>query len=143
MSGQRTQPACTEACPTGATIYGDRDALLREAHRRIEAEPGRYANRVWGEHEVGGTSVLYLSDVELTTAGWPARLDDTARPVLAREVLHTVPWTFGCVAAAMLGVHWIVKRREQVAADEEPDVEAPGTHREGDEDDTGRDGGGS
>jgi len=125
-AGELPQPACTAACPTGATIYGDREALLREAHGRIEAEPDRYVHRVWGEHEIGGTSVIYLSDVELTTAGWPTRLDDVARPVLAREVLHTVPWTFAGVAAAMFGIHWIAKRREEVSAAERDEAEEPG-----------------
>ena len=36
------QPACTEACPAKATIFGDRDELLAEAHRRIAAAPGQY-----------------------------------------------------------------------------------------------------
>ena len=45
-----------------ATIFGDRDALLAEAHRRIREQPGQYIDHVWGEHEVGGTSVLYISN---------------------------------------------------------------------------------
>ena len=28
--------------------------------------PGRYVNKVWGEHELGGTSVLYISNVDLS-----------------------------------------------------------------------------
>ena len=71
--GELKEPACTAACPTKATVFGDRDALLAEARRRIADEPGRYVHHVWGEHEVGGTSVLYLSDVDLSTAGWPVR----------------------------------------------------------------------
>lgn len=35
-------PACTDACPTGASIFGDRDELLAEAHRRIRENPDRY-----------------------------------------------------------------------------------------------------
>lgn len=38
-------PACIEACPTKATIFGDREALLAEAHRRIAENPGVY----WGQ----------------------------------------------------------------------------------------------
>src|SRR5512140_1585048 len=34
--------ACAEACPTGATQFGERDELIREAHKRIAAEPGKY-----------------------------------------------------------------------------------------------------
>lgn len=133
VSGRLDQPACTAACPTEATVFGERDALLREAHRRIAAEPGRYVDHVWGEHEVGGTSVLYISDVDLSAAGWPRTLDDEPRPALARKVLHTVPWTFGSVAVACAAVHWSLERRRAVAR-AEGDAAAPATddEREGD-----------
>ena len=67
-------------------------------------------NHIWGEHEVGGTSVLYISDVELTAAGWPESLPGHAVPELATTVLSTVPATFLTVGAAMAGIHWIVRR---------------------------------
>ena len=54
-------PACVEACPEEATIFGDRAELLAEAERRVQAEPQRYRNTIYGHHEVGGTSVLYVS----------------------------------------------------------------------------------
>jgi formate dehydrogenase iron-sulfur subunit len=130
--GTLEQPACTAACPTGATVYGDREALLAEARRRIAAEPDRYVDHIWGEHEVGGTSVLYLSDVDLSTVGWPPFLDDRPVPTLARRVLHTVPWTFGSVAVAMFGIQWITKRRQEVARAEAGDV-AEATHANGDD----------
>jgi formate dehydrogenase iron-sulfur subunit len=118
VSGELEQPACTAACPVGATLFGDREALLREAKDRIRRHPGRYLPHVWGEREVGGTSVLYLSDVPLDTAGWPADLDERARPPEARRVLHTVPYTFAGVVAVMGAVHWSLRRREEVAAAE-------------------------
>jgi formate dehydrogenase iron-sulfur subunit len=123
-AGELTQPACTAACPTKATIFGEREDLLEEARRRIEENPDTYIDHIWGEREVGGTSVLYISDVDLGDAGWPSSLDDVARPVLAREVLHTVPYTFFGVAAAMYGIHWSFERRKAVAL-AESDVEAP------------------
>jgi formate dehydrogenase iron-sulfur subunit len=116
--GELDQPACTGACPTGATIFGEREELLEEARRRIHAHPELYMNHIWGEYEVGGTSVLYISDVELDEAGWPRELGNDARPVLARHVLHTVPYTFVGVAAAMYGVHWTFERRKKVAETE-------------------------
>ena len=115
LGGELDQPACTAACPTGATIFGDRDELLAEARRRIDTEPDRYIDHMWGEHEVGGTTVLYISDVGLDQAGWPDTLGNDPRPVLARRVLHTVPYTFVGVAAAMYGVHWTFERRKKVA----------------------------
>ncbi len=116
-AGELTQPACTEACPEQATIFGERDALLAEARRRIVARPDLYIDHVWGEHEVGGTSVLYISDVDLVQAGWPGSLPEGAVPELADKVLHTVPATFVTVGVAMAGIHWVIKRRQKLAAE--------------------------
>jgi hypothetical protein len=124
--GELDQPACTAACPTGATLFAEREGLLEEAKRRIRANPERYIDHIWGEHEIGGTSVLYISGVDLGDAGWPPDLGNAARPVLARNVLHTVPYTFVGVAAAMYGVHWTFERRQKVA-EAETRNEAPPT----------------
>jgi len=130
-AGRMKQPACTKACPTEATIFGERKALLAEAHRRIDAEPGKYIDHVWGEHEVGGTSVIYISDVDLTAAGWPARLSERPVPELATRVLNTVPATFLTVGAAMVGINWVVKRRQTIAAETAKQIN---THAEGEVD---------
>ena len=39
--------------------------------------------------------------------------------VLAVKVLSTVPTTFLTVAAAMSGIHWVIKRRQKLAAEPE------------------------
>lgn len=116
-AGEIDQPECTAKCPTGATIFGERDVLLAEARKRLTKFPDKYVNHIWGEHEVGGTSVLYISDVDLVTAGWPSSLGDHAVPDLATKVLHTVPTTFVTVGLAMAGIHWVVKRRQKLAAE--------------------------
>jgi formate dehydrogenase beta subunit len=64
-------PACAEICPTGALIWGKRNDLLAEAHARLDAEPKRYINHVYGEDDAGGTSVLYLSHVPFDKLGLP------------------------------------------------------------------------
>ena len=64
-------PACVEVCPRQAVIYGRRTELLEEAHRRIDAESTRYQPSVYGEEEMGGTQVLYLSAVPFTRLGLP------------------------------------------------------------------------
>jgi formate dehydrogenase iron-sulfur subunit len=117
QAGELTEPACTAACPREATIFGEREALLAEARRRIETGGGRYLRHIWGEHEVGGTSVLYISDVDLAAAGWPDSLPGHDVPELAHQVLNTVPMTFVTVGGLMTGIHWVVKRRQKLAAE--------------------------
>lgn len=66
------QPACTEVCPTGAVKFGSRANLLAEAKARIEASPGKYyQDRVYGEGDLGGTQVLYLSHLPFDRLGLP------------------------------------------------------------------------
>ena len=74
-------PACVANCPNGALAFGERDELLKKAKNIINASGGRYINKVWGEHEMGGTCVLYISDVDLEKIGWPASHDESVAEV--------------------------------------------------------------
>jgi len=113
-SGELKEPACTKACPTQATIFGDRDALIAEAKKRIRANPGKYIDRVYGEKEVGGTSVLYLSDIPLDFLGWQKNLPEDPLPQRVYKVLKAVPGIFAGVGVGMYGVYWIIERRERL-----------------------------
>lgn len=66
------QPACTEVCPTNAVIFGTRQELLQTAKARIQSSPGKYyQDRVYGEGDLGGTQVLYLSHLPFDKLGLP------------------------------------------------------------------------
>jgi hypothetical protein len=62
-------PACAERCPTGALIWGKRGELIAEARKRIQDNPARYVDHIYGENDAGGTSVLYLSAVPFDKLG--------------------------------------------------------------------------
>src|SRR6185503_8902146 len=64
-------PACVKACPADALVFGEREEMLREARRRIAKKPGKYVDHIYGEHEAGGTSVMYLSAVPFEKLGFP------------------------------------------------------------------------
>jgi formate dehydrogenase iron-sulfur subunit len=122
------QPACTEACPYGATIFGTRADMLAEARRRIAESPGKYypkeAPRVYGEHEVGGSSVLYISDISLDFLGWRPKMGAQPLPKLTWAALSKVPPVVFGVAALMSGVYWVVGRRMRLAAEARQESEA-------------------
>lgn len=65
------KPACVESCPAEAVIFGKRDELLAEAHRRIEETPDGYFPKILGERDAGGTQVLMLSPVSFAELGVP------------------------------------------------------------------------
>lgn len=132
-SGGLKEPACTKACPTGATIFGGRDALIKEAKKRIHDQPDKYINRVWGETEVGGTGVLYISDIPLDFLGWQKELPAEPLPERVFRVLKTVPGIFVGVGVGMYGVYWIIERRERLLHRGGADQELPPGGGEGKE----------
>ncbi len=117
------QPACTEACPTKATIFGERDALLDEAHRRLRDEPSTYQPEVWGEADAGGTSVLYVSPIRLDFLDVGGREQRRSLPALTTTAMAAVPPVFVGVGAVMGSLHWIIGRRKRLAAGEAGDRE--------------------
>ena len=114
--GQKT--ACTEACPTGATICGEREELIAEARRRLAEKPADYHQRIYGIKEVGGTSVLYLSAVPFEKIGLRTNLPTEPIPAFTWRALRFVP-DIATVGTTLLGgIWWITHRREDVARDE-------------------------
>lgn len=107
-------PRCVEACPEEATIFGEREALLEEARRRLKENPDRYVQHIYGEHEVGGTSVLYLSDVPLNFLAWDEEPDTEPLPELTWAALSKVPGVALGMGAVMSGTYWIVNRRDRL-----------------------------
>ena len=118
-NGQPT--ACAEACPTGATKFGEREDLVREAQDRIRANPNNYVNHIYGLNEVGGTSVLLLSSVDFTQFGLPGNLPTDPLPGRTLRVLEKIPDFVPLWGLVLGGVYWVSHRREEVAAAENPD----------------------
>ena len=83
------QPACTEVCPRGAVIFGSYNDLLDEAHARLKANPSKYVQKVYGESELGGTQVLYLSHVDFEKLGFRFSQEESV-PHLQQSVSHGV-----------------------------------------------------
>jgi formate dehydrogenase iron-sulfur subunit len=125
QAGQK--PACAEACPTGTLRFGRREDLLAQAHAQIASNPGRYIEQVFGEFEVGGTSMLYLSDVPFEQLGFPTSLPQTAPPEETEKIMSKLPFVIGGVAAVMTGTAVYTHRspdksteRDEASAQAEP-----------------------
>lgn len=117
-AGQPT--ACAEICPTGATIFGERDELLSDARQRLASSPDQYTNHIFGEHEVGGTAVLLLSGAGIGFQPFGYRSDMQSEPVpmLTWRAMRLLPDVVSVGSVLLGGIWWITHRREAVAAAE-------------------------
>jgi formate dehydrogenase iron-sulfur subunit len=107
------KPMCVAGCATGALKFGEREGLLGEARGRIAAEPGRYVNHIYGEKEVGGTSWLYLSPVPFEKLGFDPHINESVTINTARAMGLVPPILVGATAA-LAGIYWLTKRRNQL-----------------------------
>ena len=117
MCYQRTAkgiaPACAEACPVEATVFGKRNDLLRIARERIAGQPGKYVDHIYGESEAGGTDWLYLAGVSFEQLGLPGNVGTTPFPELTKDFLSMVPLVLIVWPALLGGFYAWTKTRQQ------------------------------
>jgi len=101
-------PACAKICPEEAITFGRRNELVEIAHARIHEPSKAHRSRrplldhVYGEHEVGGTSWMYLSPVPFTEVGL-LDLPEEAPPRLTEKIQHGI-FKFGFMPLALFGL---------------------------------------
>ena len=131
--GKLQQPACTSVCPTKATIFGNRDELLKEARKRIKNKPDKYLDHIYGELEVGGTNVLYITakdcpldflhyynnriGKDMKLLGLPDINDPY--PNTTKWAMGAVPFAFLGMGAIMSATYWIINRRQKLSKEDE------------------------
>ena len=102
-------PACVENCPAEALMFGPRRELIKEARKRIHENPGAYVDHIYGEHEAGGTSFLYLSPVPFEELGFNTTVQKSSYPELSKGFLYSVPAIFVLWPTILLGIHQATK----------------------------------
>jgi Fe-S-cluster-containing dehydrogenase component len=112
-------PGCVEACPVEALTFGKRENLLKIARERIQKHPDRYINHIYGEHEMGGTSWLYLSGVPFEQIGMREDLGVKSAPELTAGALGAVPIVVGLWPVLLVGIYAMTKRKDKIASEEQ------------------------
>lgn len=115
-------PGCVEACPTEALVFGQREELIQVARDRIESFPDHYVSHIYGEHEMGGTSWLYLSGPPFAAMDLREDLGTTPAGRLTAGALGAVPIVVGLWPVLLTGIYAINKRKEKIAAQELADA---------------------
>jgi len=113
--------ACAEACEQGALTFGRRGQLLAAAWARIDADD-RYVLHVYGEREVGGTSVMYISDVPFEELGFRTELPTDPLPTYTWEVTRILPPFAAGFTVAIMALY--ARRRKVLRDREEAQAEA-------------------
>jgi hypothetical protein len=106
-------------CPAKAVIFGKRKELLAIAKRRIKENPDNYINHIYGEHEAGGTNVIYLAAAQFEKLGFP-KLDNESPATFTENIQHTVYKGFVAPVALYATLFFVaVKNREKREKDNE------------------------
>jgi len=105
-------PACAENCPAEAIMFGKRRDLIKEARKRINDNPDLYFDHIYGEHEAGGTSFMYLSPVPFNELGFNTSIQKSTYPELSKGFLYSVPTIFVLWPAILLGIREATKNNQ-------------------------------
>jgi len=115
-------PACVEACPKECLTYGRRSELLARGHEKIERHPDVYIDHIYGEHEAGGASWLYLSSLPFGKIGFlnvppqaPPRLTEVIQHGVFKHFMPPVAWC-GVLGLAM----WLTRPESQLEPQASP-----------------------
>jgi len=123
-AGNISVPGCVNSCPKEALIYGERDELIKIARNRIEANPEKYVDHVYGVDEVGGTSWLYVSGVPFKEIGMREDLGTTSGPELNSGALSVVAMVPALWPVLLAGVYGVTQRTEKIAKKEKAEAVA-------------------
>ena len=128
--------ACCASCPTGASIFGPVELLYREARRRQNMSPGKYYEfpvaaisgpssgrvtrqkaaqyipEIYGEDEVGGTQIMYLSGVSFDKLGLPD-LPDKSYAALSDGIQYAIYKGMVYPLVVLLGLIYLVRKDEK------------------------------
>ena len=105
------EPACSQSCTSNALLFGERDELLETARKRIAQSPHRYVPHIYGEHEVGGTCVLYLAKVPFEKMGFASGLPNKPFSGEVHKAMAAIPFALSGTALALGALYWIINRR--------------------------------
>ncbi|MEE9496843.1 MAG: 4Fe-4S dicluster domain-containing protein [Desulfobacterales bacterium] len=126
-------PGCVEVCPMEALSFGKRQDMIRIARERIRRYPDRYVDHIYGEHEVGGISYLYLSGVPFKELGMREDLGVTPAPELTAAALDAVPMVISLWPVLLTGIYAMTKRNKKIAGQKKEAAVAGALDKAGEE----------
>jgi len=119
---KRELPGCVADCPKEALSFGPRDQMIKLARQRISKYPDTYIDHIYGEHEMGGTSWLYISSLPFSQIGMREDLGNQAASSYTAGPLAAVPVVVALWPVLLTGIYAISKRKDKIADAERIDA---------------------
>jgi Fe-S-cluster-containing dehydrogenase component len=107
------QPACSEACPEGASLFGKRRDLVETAKQRVVADPAKYHSYIYGEREAGGTSWMFIGGPPPEKLGLRDRenVGTSSYPEKTAGFLYAVPHIFILWPTFLFGLSYLTSQK--------------------------------
>jgi formate dehydrogenase iron-sulfur subunit len=111
-------PACIAVCPTKVMTFDTRESVLAQA-KDVIARDSNYVNHIYGEHELGGTSWMYISDVPFEQLGF--KMNVSKNPIMhyLKDFHTAVKFILGGGIFVMSGLYMYTSRRNKVLEEKE------------------------
>lgn len=118
--GKNLEPACSKVCPTKAILFGnDRDELIKTAEQRLQKNPKKYHQHIYGKDEVGGTCVLNISNVPLEELGYPKKLPKEPLESFTAPAMHAIPLVVAGLGLSLGVIAYITNRKNDVNSEKQ------------------------
>jgi hypothetical protein len=96
-----------------AITFGKRSTLLEVAQKRIQDNPAKYIDHIYGRNEVGGTSWMYISGVPFENLGF-IDVPSEPTPRLAEKIQHSLfsyLWSPIALYGILGGIMWSSRKK--------------------------------
>lgn len=111
------KPSCVKTCPPHALEYDDKDKLIAEGKKRVEAlkAKGYSKANLYGEKELGGLHVMYVLKDAPPVYGLPASPEFPPVATAWQDVIQPLGWAVGGLTLLGLGLNYIVAREAKIS----------------------------
>ena len=108
-------PACSEICPTEATLFGSMEKIIEVAQNRIKNNPENYYPKIYGLEEAGGGHVLVISPVPFEKLGYTSDIPKKSMPEFTMQAMEKIPGVVMGGGVFLSAMYWLTKRKNQIA----------------------------